>query len=146
MPLGNGIYSFKKLLEQHPEAPPHVTIDPHDVALFQYTGGTTGVPKAAMLTHYNLVANTIQVKNWMTNLEEGKERMMGAIPFFHVYGMTVAMLLSAYLAAELIIVPNPRPIDGVMMAIQKEKATRLPRRADDVHRDHQPSRRSRSTT
>ena len=115
-----------KLVDRHPEAPPRVTIDPHDVALFQYTGGTTGVPKAAMLTHYNLVANVLQVKNWMRTLEEGKERVMGAIPFFHVYGMTVAMLLSAYLAAELVIVPNPRPIDGVMMAIQKEKATVFP--------------------
>jgi long-chain acyl-CoA synthetase len=126
VPLGNGVYSFKQLLDQHPEAPPRVDIDPHEVALFQYTGGTTGVPKAAMLTHYNLVANTIQVKNWMRSLEEGKERMMGAIPFFHVYGMTVAMLLSAYMAAELIIVPNPRPIDGVMLAIQKERATVFP--------------------
>ncbi len=126
VPLGNGVYSFKKLIDQHPEAPPRVEIDPHDVALFQYTGGTTGVPKAAMLTHYNLVANTIQVRNWMLTLEEGKERCMGAIPFFHVYGMTVSMLLSAYLAAELIIVPNPRPIDGVMMAIQKERASVFP--------------------
>ena len=124
--LGNGVYSFKKLVEQHPEAPPRVDIDPGQVALFQYTGGTTGVPKAAMLTHYNLVANTIQVKNWMRSLVEGKERMMGAIPFFHVYGMTVAMLLAVYIGAENIIVPNPRPIDGVMTTIQKEKATVFP--------------------
>ena len=124
--FGNGVYSFKKLVEQHPEAPPRVDIDPGQVALFQYTGGTTGVPKAAMLTHYNLVANTIQVKNWMRSLVEGEERMMGAIPFFHVYGMTVAMLLAVYIGAENIIVPNPRPIDGVMTTIQKEKATVFP--------------------
>ncbi len=126
VPLGNGVYSFTQLLAQHPEAPPRVDIDPDQVALFQYTGGTTGVPKAAMLTHYNLVANTIQVKSWMRTLEDGKERMMGAIPFFHVYGMTVAMLLAVYMGAENIIVPNPRPIDGVMKAIQKEKATVFP--------------------
>ncbi|MCU0509892.1 MAG: long-chain fatty acid--CoA ligase [Anaerolineae bacterium] len=124
--LGNGVYSFAQLLAQHPEAPPRVDIDPDQVALFQYTGGTTGVPKAAMLTHYNLVANTIQVRNWMKTLEEGNERMMGAIPFFHVYGMTVAMLLAVYIGAENIIVPNPRPLDGVMKAIQKERCTVFP--------------------
>jgi len=126
VPLGNGVHSLKELLAQHPEAPPQVEVGADDTALFQYTGGTTGVPKAAMLSHFNLVANTLQVKNWMYTLEEGKERIMGAIPFFHVYGMTVAMLLSIYLGAELVIVPNPRPIDGVMLAIQKERATIYP--------------------
>jgi len=126
VPLGNGVYGLKELLAQHPEAPPQVAVGAEDTALFQYTGGTTGVPKAAMLSHLNLVANTVQVKNWMYTLEEGKERIMGAIPFFHVYGMTVAMLLSIYLGAELVIVPNPRPIDGVMLAIQKERATIYP--------------------
>ena len=126
VPLGNGVYNFKMLLAQHPEAPPQVKVEAEDTALFQYTGGTTGVPKAAMLSHCNLVANTVQVKNWMYTLEDGKERIMGAIPFFHVYGMTVAMLVSVYIAAELLILPNPRPIDGVMTAIQKERATIYP--------------------
>ncbi len=126
VPEGNGVYNFRRLLAQHPETPPKVAISAQDTALFQYTGGTTGVPKAAMLTHRNLVANTIQVRSWMVTLEEGKERVMGAIPFFHVYGMTVAMSLAIYLGAELDIVPNPRPIDGVMKAIQKERATIFP--------------------
>lgn len=126
VPEAEGVYRFRKLLDAHPEAPPKVAVDPDDTALFQYTGGTTGVPKAAMLTHYNLVANTVQVRHWMVTLEEGKERMMGAIPFFHVYGMTVAMSLSVYIGAELIAVPNPRPIDGVMKAIDKERATVFP--------------------
>ncbi len=126
VPEGEGIYHFRKLLNQHPEAPPKVAVTGDDTALFQYTGGTTGVPKAAMLTHYNLVANTMQVKNWMVTIEEGKERVMGAIPFFHVYGMTVSMSLAIYVGAELDIIPNPRPIEGVMMAIQKERATIYP--------------------
>jgi long-chain acyl-CoA synthetase len=62
----------------------------------------------------------------MQSLEEGKERMMGAIPFFHVYGMTVAMALSVYLGASLIIVPNPRHIEAVMDTIDKERATVFP--------------------
>ena len=123
---GNGIYAFRKLLGAHPEAPPQVALSPDDTAFFQYTGGTTGVPKAAMLSHFNLVANTVQVRRWMVTLEEGKERVMGAIPFFHVYGMTVAMSLAMYIGAEIIVVPNPRPIDGVMKAIDKERATVFP--------------------
>ena len=93
VPAGTGVYGWRALLDEHPEPPPQVDVKPEDVALFQYTGGTTGVPKAAMLTHFNLVANTVQMRHWIWDLEEGKERMMGAIPFFHVYGMTVAMLL-----------------------------------------------------
>lgn len=126
VPEGPGIYRFRQLLDAHPGPPPQVEIAPDDTALFQYTGGTTGVPKAAMLTHYNLVVNTVQVKNWMRTLEDGKERMMGAIPFFHVYGMTVAMSLAIYIGAQLIILPNPRPIDGVMKAIHRERATVFP--------------------
>ena len=126
VPEGNGVYAFRKLLDAHPEAPPQVTVSHEDTAFFQYTGGTTGVPKAAMLSHFNLVANTVQVRRWMVTLEDGKERMMGAIPFFHVYGMTVAMSLAIYLGAELIVVPNPRPIEGVMKAIDKERATVFP--------------------
>ncbi len=126
VPEGNGVYYFRKLLNAHPEPPPTVAIASEDTALFQYTGGTTGVPKAAMLTHYNLVVNTVQVKNWMCTLEDGKETLMGAIPFFHVYGMTVAMSLAVYIGARLVIVPNPRPIDGVMKAMQKERATVFP--------------------
>ncbi len=126
VPKGDGVYSFRPLLDAHSEAPPQVAIASDDVALFQYTGGTTGVPKAAMLTNFNLVANTVQVRNWLVTLEEGKERAMGAIPFFHVYGMTVAMSLSMATGSTLIVVPNPRPIDGVMKAIHKEKATIYP--------------------
>jgi long-chain acyl-CoA synthetase len=126
VPESNGVYAFRKLLDAHPEAPPRAAVASDDTALFQYTGGTTGVPKAAMLSHFNLVANTVQVRRWMVTLEEGKERVMGAIPFFHVYGMTVAMSLAMYLGAELIVVPNPRPIDGVMKAIDKERATVFP--------------------
>jgi long-chain acyl-CoA synthetase len=126
VPEGNGVYAFRKLLDAHPEAPPKVAVSADDTAFFQYTGGTTGVPKAAMLSHFNLVANTVQVRRWMVTLEEGKERVMGAIPFFHVYGMTVAMSLAMYIGAEIIVVPNPRPIDGVMKAIDKERATVFP--------------------
>ncbi len=126
VPEGNGVYRFKPLLDAHPEAPPSAGPEPDDVALFQYTGGTTGVPKAAMLTHRNLVINTIQLRRWMIALEEGKERILGAIPFFHVYGMTVGMNLAIYLGSTLVMVPNPRDVVHVMTTIQRERVTMLP--------------------
>jgi long-chain acyl-CoA synthetase len=119
-------FFFGHLLEKYGPTPPRASIDPDDVALFQYTGGTTGVPKAAMLTHRNLMANVQQINGWLARGEPGKEKMMAAIPFFHVYGMTVAMLYSIFMGAEIIIVPNPRPIDNVMSIMQKERATLYP--------------------
>ncbi len=123
---GNGVYYLTSLLKKYPPTPPKVDVQPDDIALFQYTGGTTGVPKAAMLSHHNLVANVIQCAHWLTDLEPGKEVVMGAIPFFHVFGMTVAMALCVHAGGQLIVVPNPRPIDNVMNQIQRERCTLFP--------------------
>lgn len=122
----DGIRLLEPLLALAGAQPPQVDITPDDVALFQYTGGTTGLPKAAMLTHRNLVANTLQVVAWMPSVTPGREKMMAAIPFFHVYGMTVAMNFSVYLGCEMVIVPNPRPIENVMRIIARERATIYP--------------------
>jgi long-chain acyl-CoA synthetase len=122
----SNIFFFQHLLEKYGPTPPKVDVSPDDLALFQYTGGTTGLPKAAMLTHQNLVCNTLQVGAWWTEGKPGQEKMMAAIPFFHVYGMTVAMIYGLYMGAELVIVPNPRPIDNVMDVIQKERCTLYP--------------------
>lgn len=124
--LDHGVYFFEQLLAKYSPTPPSVVVDPGDVALFQYTGGTTGLPKAAMLTHRNLVANTIQVSKWLPDGKQGQEKVMCAIPFFHVYGMTVGMIYGLYMGAELVIVPNPRPIDNVMNVLQKERCTIFP--------------------
>lgn len=123
--LGNGVYSFDALLDQHKTAP-KVEVDPDDVALFQYTGGTTGVPKAAMLTHRNIVANVLQTKAWLVTCELGREKMLAAIPFFHVYGMTIAMIYGLHIGAELLITPNPRLIPLLMDIIQAEGVTLFP--------------------
>lgn len=120
------IFFFQHLLEKYGPTPPKSDVTPDDVALFQYTGGTTGLPKAAMLTHRNIVANTYQISAWMPSAKPGQEKVMAAIPFFHVYGMTVAMIFGVHLGAELTIVPNPRPIDNVMSVIQKERTTIFP--------------------
>lgn len=125
IPYQRGVYGFKQLLA-HPPHVPLVEVAPQDPALFQYTGGTTGVPKAAMLTHHNMVANIVQISHWLPNLEVGREVMMGAIPFFHVYGMTVSMCLAIYASGKLVIVPDPRHLPHVMEVIQREKATVFP--------------------
>jgi long-chain acyl-CoA synthetase len=126
VPGGEGVYRFRPLLDAHSAPPPQVAVDAGDTALFQYTGGTTGVPKAALLTHRNLVVNTIQMRRWMNSLEEGGERIVGALPFFHVYGMTVEMSLAIYLGSELIILPDPRDVVHMMTTIQRRGATVVP--------------------
>lgn len=123
--LGNGVYHMKELIGQG-RKPPAVEVDPDDVALLQYTGGTTGVPKAAMLTHRNMIANVMQTKAWMPRAEAGKEKMLAAIPFFHVYGMTICMIFGIHMGAELLIVPDPRNIPMLMHIIAKESATIFP--------------------
>ncbi|WP_062049890.1 long-chain fatty acid--CoA ligase [Bacillus sp. JCM 19034] len=122
----DSIYSFTKLLKTTSSMPSTVELDPTtDLALLQYTGGTTGVSKGVMLTHYNLVANTLQTKYWCYRGEEGKERFLAALPFFHVFGMTVLMNLSMCMAGELILLPK-FDIDLALKMIQKRKATIFP--------------------
>lgn len=126
VPEVSGVYHWHRLLNAHPERPHRVDVRPDDPILLQFTGGTTGVPKAAVLTHRNVVANTIQSSYWLAKVERGHEQFLGAIPFFHVYGMTIAMSLSVYAAGELLIVPDPRQLDMVMRVIQREHVTVFP--------------------
>ncbi len=121
-----GVDHFTSLLAHYPPNPPEVHVSPHDVALFQYTGGTTGVPKAAMLSHHNLVANILQCISWFTRVTPGREKIVAAIPFFHVYGMTTAMLFPLKLGAECFIFPNPRDVSSVMAQIEREGCTIFP--------------------
>ncbi|GAA5512239.1 long-chain-fatty-acid--CoA ligase [Deinococcus carri] len=123
---GGSVYSFRGLLRGQAPTPKAVTLRPDDVALLQYTGGTTGVPKGAMLTHHNLVANAEQSRAWMTDLKPGQEVTLAAIPFFHVYGMTVGMNLSMLTGATLVLVPNARDIKMVLGQIQASGATLFP--------------------
>jgi long-chain acyl-CoA synthetase len=123
---GGSVYSFPALLKGQAADPQPVTLRPDDLALLQYTGGTTGVPKGAMLTHGNLVANAEQARAWMTDLKAGQEVTLAAIPFFHVYGMTVAMNLSLLIGATIVLVPNPRDIKMVLGQIAAGGATLFP--------------------
>jgi long-chain acyl-CoA synthetase len=115
------------LITHHvPEDRPKVEISPDDKALFQYSGGTTGVPKGAIALHRNLVANTLQIKSWMPKLEYGKEVTLMAIPLFHVYGMVAGLNFSIASAGSMVMVPNPRDIKDVLDNIQKYRASIFP--------------------
>jgi long-chain acyl-CoA synthetase len=92
-----------------------------DVALLQYTGGTTGVPKGAMLTHYNLVANAIQFSTWL-GMKAG-EVHLAALPLFHIYGMTVAMNAPILTSGSIVLIPDPRDTDAILQAIDNFRPT-----------------------
>jgi long-chain acyl-CoA synthetase len=103
---------------------PEVTAD--DVALFQYSGGTTGIPKAAVALHRNVVANALQIKNWMTTLKDGQETVLMAIPLFHVYGMVAGMLYALAAGATMVMIPNPRDLKDLLQNINTYKPTVFP--------------------
>lgn len=117
--------AFRDLLQNDGKFTP-VPVDPErDVAVLQYTGGTTGVPKGAMLTHANLYANAHQALLWLEGAEWGREKMLGALPFFHVFAMTVAMNLAIYIGGEIIL--HPRfVLDDVLRDIHRKRPTLVP--------------------
>lgn len=94
-------------------------------AQLQYTGGTTGLAKGAILTHNNLIANVWQCREWMTDLRAGKEVFLGVIPFFHVYGLTACMNVGVSLGATMVLLPKFKTED-VLRAIQKYETTVFP--------------------
>jgi len=126
--LAPGDVWFQDALARHsPSERPQVEINAdEDVAIFQYTGGTTGVPKGAMATHKNLVANSLQIKAWLPDTREAGEVVLVALPLFHVYGMVAAMCYGIAAAATLILIPNPRDLDDVLDTINKYKPSIFP--------------------
>jgi long-chain acyl-CoA synthetase len=117
---------WRELLASAPAAPDPAEVDAdRDLALLQYTGGTTGVSKGVMLTHANLRANVEQVRAWFPDADPGREVMMAVLPFFHVYGLTVCLLLGLRLGAALVLVPR-FDLDGVLAAIDKYRPTLFP--------------------
>ena len=117
--------AFRRLLDNDGSFEP-VEIDPReDVAVFQYTGGTTGVPKGAMLTHANLHANIHQALLWNPSLEPGRERMMGVLPFFHVFAMSVVMNFTIAIGGSIVMRPRFE-LDPVLQDITKKMPTLFP--------------------
>lgn len=115
-------HDLVKLLKNNFPAPPSVSVAPEDIAILLYTGGTTGISKGAVLTHRNLVANLAQVRAWFTQCREGREVILGALPFFHSYGMTSCLHMSVYLGSSVIHIPRFE-VELVLKSLQKYKVT-----------------------
>jgi long-chain acyl-CoA synthetase len=114
--------SFKQLTEKATQNPPEVQFDPtEDLAALQYTGGTTGTAKGAMLTHTNLVSNALAFAAWIKGAET-KETFLTALPLFHIYGMTTSMTVPISLAAKMVLMPKFDPAKA-LETIQKHKVT-----------------------
>jgi len=116
---------WKQFLTQSTLNPPAVKLDFDDVAMYQYTGGTTGVSKGVMLTHANLSKQVQHLEAWFPTFNKGEERMLSALPFFHVFGLSVAMNFSVYMGWGDILVPKPQP-EPLLEAIAKFKPTFAP--------------------
>ena len=97
----------------------------NDLALLQYTGGTTGFPKGVMLTHKNLVANTMMCDAWMYKCKKGEEIILGILPFFHVYGMTTVLVLSVMQQGKMVLLPK-FDAEQALKTIDKQKPTLFP--------------------
>lgn len=119
-----GIYKFQDLIKKYPPQPPQIEINPkQDVATLPYTGGTTGTPKGAMITHYNLLADELQTYLFMSPaLKEGKELIIAYLPFYHIYGQAVLMVGGLVRGYTLVIFTAPDPGD-ILDAISKYSAT-----------------------
>lgn len=119
------LYKWKEVLAGASPNPPKVTLSFEDVAMYQYTGGTTGVSKGVMLTHSNLSKQVQQARAWFPAFNNGEEIMLGALPFFHVFGLTVAMNFAIFMGWGHILVPKPQP-EQLLEAIGKFKPTFAP--------------------
>jgi long-chain acyl-CoA synthetase len=119
-------YWFRDVLSaQSTASAPGIAVDPDDTALLQYTGGTTGTPKGAMLKHAGLVANTLQIRAWLSDFQEAGETMLLVLPLFHVFGMGVCMSVMVHGAGTMILLPQFRTHD-VLQAMTKYRATLFP--------------------
>ena len=121
------VYEWEDILSKTSPSPPAVELSFDDVAMYQYTGGTTGVSKGAMLTHRNLSCNVQQLASWLISplkggLKEGQGMSLSAPPFFHAFGLTAAMNSSIYLGWAQVMIPRPQP-DQLLEAIRKFKPT-----------------------
>jgi long-chain acyl-CoA synthetase len=118
-----GLLLFKDLIKKYPDQKPDITIDPkEDIAALPYTGGTTGLPKAAVLTHYNMVALMTQTQAFWPIFEEGREKIIAFLPFFHIYGQVVVMLSGLAQGSTIVLFTTP-DIDAILTAMERYQAS-----------------------
>jgi long-chain acyl-CoA synthetase len=126
VPKGESVGRWKQLMSNVGAIPPVAAVHAkEEPAGFIYTGGTTGLSKGAMLSHFNIVSNCMQGAAWFRDLVDGREAVMCVLPFFHSYGMTVCMNIGIYKAAKLVLLPRFE-LEMTLKEIQKEKPTLFP--------------------
>ena len=124
--IKTSILFFADLLSQPVEDKLLPTVNPESAAVFQFSGGTTGIPKAAIASHRNIVANVTQFRQWLVNLEDGKETFLVTIPLYHVYGMVLGLNLGVAMGARMVFLPDARNIDLIIQALQQYKISYFP--------------------
>jgi len=118
-----GLYQFQKLIKRYPPSPPKIEINAkEDIAVLPYTGGTTALPKGAVLTHYNLLACQMQTQAFWPIFEEGKEVLPAFLPFYHIYGQVVVMFNGLIQGSTLVLFTTP-DIDDILSAIERYRVT-----------------------
>jgi long-chain acyl-CoA synthetase len=118
-----GFHQFQKLIKKYPPNPPKIEINAkEDIAVLPYTGGTTGLPKGAMLTHYNLLACGMQVQAFWPTFEEGKEVVPALLPFYHIYGQVVVMLNGLTQGSTLLLFTTP-DLEEILSTMERYRAT-----------------------
>jgi long-chain acyl-CoA synthetase len=117
-----GAVRFRRWISGQSRQSPTVEVVPEDLAVIEFTGGTTGEAKGVMLSHRNLVANALQTRHWLPKAEEGRERFLCAIPFSHSYGLTTSLNVPVSLGATLILKPQFQ-IKDILMTIKKYEPT-----------------------
>lgn len=122
----NDVWMQDLIKKYKPEDRPEVEVAAEDTALFQYSGGTTGLSKGVVASNYNLVANTFQIDAWNPKSIEGEEIVLMAIPLYHAYGMVVGLNYGIKIGASFVMVPDPRDIKDVLENAVKYKATIYP--------------------
>ena len=122
----NDIWMQDLIKKFKPEDRPEVEVLSEDTALFQYSGGTTGLSKGVIASHFNLVANTYQIDAWNPTSREGKEVVLMAIPLYHAYGMVAGLNYGIKLGASFVMVPDPRDMQDLLTNADKYKPTIYP--------------------
>ena len=123
LPTSSSIYMFQDILSGKSLEPPSCETTPDDIAALLYTGGTTGLPKGAMLTHRNLMFNANAGRKWF-EVEEGAECFIGILPFFHALGLSCVLIICASIGASIILVPRP-DLKEILKSIPKHQVTAL---------------------
>jgi long-chain acyl-CoA synthetase len=125
IPLDSSMHILNRALYTHSKEAPETEIAENDLAVIQYTGGTTDNPKGVMLSHHNLVANALQTRHWIPDAQEGREKFLCVLPFSHSYGLTAGLNVPVTLGATLILKTNFE-VSEILKTIQRHRPTIFP--------------------